>query len=90
MTVATGDTSNPRAYAARSVELLQVSADGIATQNLQFSGKVDANTGIFLGTGPNGQGTLSGALTLNGRQAGYFFRAPVNNGSLSGATLWGR
>mgnify|MGYP000656222622 CR=1 FL=1 len=75
-----------RSYATQ----LQVSADGIPTQSLQFSGKVDPNTGIFLGAGANGQGSLSGALTLNGRQAGYLFRAPVNNGSLSGATLWGR
>ena len=75
-----------RSYATQ----LQVSADGIPTQSLQFSGKVDPNTGIFLGTGANGQGSLSGALTLNGRQAGYLFRAPVNNGSLNGATLWGR
>ena len=67
---------------------LSVSADGIPTQNLQFSGAVDANTGIFLGT--NGQNSLSGALSLNARQAGYLFRAPVGNGSLSGATLWGR
>lgn len=73
-----------RTYATQ----LQVSADGIATQNLQFSGTVDANTGIFLGT--NGQNSLSGALSLNARQAGYLFRAPVGNGSLSGATLWGR
>mgnify|MGYP000585465568 CR=1 FL=1 len=74
-----------RTYATQ----LQVSADGIAPQNIQFAGKIDTNTGIFLGTGTNGQ-SLGGALTLNGRQAGYFFRAPVGNGSLAGATLWGR
>jgi len=74
-----------RSYATQ----LQVSADGIAAQNIQFTGKIDTNTGIFLGSGANGQ-SLGGALTLNGRQAGYFFRAPVGNGSLSGATLWGR
>lgn len=74
-----------RTYATQ----LQVSADGIPAQNIQFSGKVDTNTGIFLGGGSNGH-ALGGALTLNGRQAGYFFRAPVGNGSLSGATLWGR
>jgi hypothetical protein len=73
-----------RTYATQ----LSVSADGMPTQNLQFSGTVDANTGIFLGT--NGQSSLSGALSLNARQAGYLFRAPVGNGSLSGATLWGR
>ena len=75
-----------RTYATQ----LQVSAEGLPSQSLQFAGKVDPNTGIFLGTGQGGQGSLSGALTLNGRQAGYFFRAPVNNGSLSGATLWAR
>lgn len=69
---------------------LQVSADGIAPQNLQFNGKIDTNTGIFLSSTTNGQATLGGALTFNARQAGYFFRAPVGNGSLSGATLWGR
>ncbi len=74
-----------RTYATQ----LQVSAEGIAPQSVQFAGKIDTNTGIFLGSGANGQ-SLGGALTLNGRQAGYFFRAPVGNGSLSGATLWGR
>lgn len=69
---------------------LQVSADGIAPQNLQFAGKIDTNTGIFLSSSTNGTGHLGGALTFNARQAGYFFRAPLGNGSLTGATLWGR
>lgn len=75
-----------RTYATQ----LQVSAEGIAQQNIQFNGKIDPVSGIFLGSTPNGQGNLGGALTLNGNQAGYFFRSPVGNGSLSGATLWGR
>jgi hypothetical protein len=75
-----------RTYATQ----LQVSAEGIAPQNLQFAGKIDTNTGIFLSSTSNGQGNLGGALTFNARQAGYFFRAPVGNGSLTGATLWGR
>ena len=75
-----------RTYATQ----LQVSAEGIPQQNIQFSGKIDPVSGIFLGSTPNGQGNLGGALTLNGNQAGYFFRSPVGNGSLSGATLWGR
>jgi len=69
---------------------LQVSAEGIGQQNIQFAGKIDPLTGIFLGAGSNGQASLGGALTLNGNQAGYFFRTPVGNGSLNGATLWGR
>ncbi|WP_322993725.1 FecR family protein [Limnohabitans sp.] len=71
------------------VTQLQVSAEGISPQNLQFAGKIDTSTGIFRDTTPKGL-SLGGALTLNGLQAGYFFRAPVNNGSLTGATLWGR
>lgn len=75
-----------RSYATQ----LQVSADGIAPQNIQFTGKIDTNTGIFLNSSTNGTANLGGAITFNARQAGYFFRAPVGNGSLSGATLWGR
>ncbi len=69
---------------------LQVQANGIAPQNLQYDGKVDVQTGIFLSPAANGQGNLAGALGLNGRQAGYLFSSPVGNGSLSGATLWNR
>jgi hypothetical protein len=75
-----------RTYATQ----LLVSAEGIAQQNIQFNGKIDPVSGIFLGSALNGKANLGGALTLNGNQAGYFFRSPVGNGSLSGATLWGR
>lgn len=69
---------------------LQVQANGIAPQNLQYSGKVDVQTGIFLSPATPGQGSLAGALSLNGRQGGYLFNSPVGLGSVSGATLWGR
>jgi hypothetical protein len=69
---------------------LQVQAQGIAPQNLQYSGSVDVQTGIFLSPAASGQGRLAGALGLNGRQAGYFFNSPLGNGSISGATLWAR
>uniref|UniRef100_UPI004048BF12 FecR family protein n=1 Tax=Limnohabitans sp. TaxID=1907725 RepID=UPI004048BF12 len=75
-----------RSYATQ----LQVQANGIAPQNLQYSGKVDVQTGIFLGPTASGQGSLAGALGLDGRQAGYFFSSPIGNGSLSGATQWSR
>jgi hypothetical protein len=69
---------------------LQVQAPGIQTQNLAFQGKIDVQTGIFLSPAPKDQASLAGALSLNGRQGGYLFSAPVGNGSLSGATMWGR
>lgn len=75
-----------RSYASR----LQVSAQGLTPQVLQFAGKVDVNSGIFLGENTTGKTGLAGALTLTGHQAGYLFTQPVGNGNLSGATLWGR
>jgi hypothetical protein len=69
---------------------LQVQANGIAPQNLQYGGKVDVQTGIFLTPATSGQGSLAGALSLDGRQGGYLFSSPMGNGSVFGATLWGR
>ena len=55
-------------------------------------------TGLFMGVGlliGGGSGALiafvvAGAMTLDARQAGFLFRAPMTNGTFSGATLWGR
>jgi hypothetical protein len=69
---------------------LKVASEGIDTQNMQFAGTLDAKTGIFLDKGNSATGNLAGALTLNGLQAGYFFRYNLDGGKLSGATLWGR
>lgn len=69
---------------------IRVSSAGIETQNLRFSGKIDPITGFFFDSSANSQTKLSGALTLNGREAGYFFSSPLGNGSVSGATLWAR
>ena len=78
-------------FARRSFNTqLQVQANGIASQNLNYSGKVDVQTGIFTSPALAGQGNLAGALGLDGRQAGYFFNSPVGLGSVSGATIWGR
>jgi hypothetical protein len=78
-------------FAQRSFSTqLQVQTNGIAPQNLQYSGKVDVQSGIFISPAAAGQGNLAGALSLNGRQAGYFFSSPLGLGSFSGATLWGR
>jgi hypothetical protein len=69
---------------------LKVASDGISTQSMQFAGTIDNKTGIFLDKGNSTTGNLAGALTLNGLQAGYFFRYNLDSGKLSGATLWGR
>jgi L-lactate dehydrogenase len=34
--------------------------------------------------------SVAGAITLDARQAGFLFRAPIGTGTFSGATLWGR
>ncbi|NDE53318.1 MAG: hypothetical protein EB069_01800 [Actinobacteria bacterium] len=78
-------------FAQRSYETqLKVSASGIPNQLIEFRGLIDPSTGIFLGSGNNADSNLAGALSLDGKQAGYAFRAPVGSGSLQGATLWGR
>jgi hypothetical protein len=69
---------------------LKVASEGIGTQSMQFAGTIDPKTGIFLDKGNTSAGNLAGALTLNGLQAGYFFRYNLDGGKLSGATLWGR
>ena len=69
---------------------LRVSSAGIDLQNLRFAGKFDPNSGFFINSSTDPQVKLGGTMTLNGTQAGYFFLAPLGNGSISGATLWGR
>ncbi len=69
---------------------LQVSSKGIETQNLRYSGKIDLTTGFLVNSVVKPTIDFGGSLTLNGREAGYFFSAPVGFGSVSGATLWGR
>jgi len=78
-------------FAQRSYSTsLQVSAAGIPVQSVQFAGSVDPASGIFRGGDLKEQSSLAGALSLDGRQAGYLFRFPVGQGSLHGATLWSR
>jgi hypothetical protein len=69
---------------------LKVASEGVSAQSMQFAGTIDPKTGIFLDKGNSITGNLAGALTLNGMQAGYFFRYNLDGGKLSGATLWGR
>lgn len=78
-------------FALRSYETqLKLSAEGIPSQAVAFRGAIDANTGIFTGSGSHAESNLAGALSLDAKQAGYSFRVPVGLGILQGATLWGR
>ena len=69
---------------------LKLQSSSAADQTLQASGKLDAASGIFISTNNPQTGRVAGALSLDTRQAGYFFNLPVGNGSYRGATLWGR
>jgi hypothetical protein len=78
---------------------LNLSAQGTGVQSFSQSGTLNPSTGIFLSnstaTATGGStGSVAGALTLDARQAGFLFRAPVTTsigaGAFSGATLWGR
>jgi len=73
---------------------LKLSAQGTGLQSFSQSGTLNPSTGIFLSNSTPGAiinpGSVAGAMTLDARQAGFLFRAPMANGTFSGATLWGR
>jgi len=73
---------------------LNLSAQGTGLQSFSQSGTLNPSTGIFLSNSTPGAiinpGSVAGAMTLDARQAGFLFRAPMANGTFSGATLWGR
>ena len=73
---------------------LNLSAQGTGLQSFSQSGTLNAGTGIFLSNstavGNSNAGSVAGAMTLDARQAGFLFRAPIGPGTFSGATLWGR
>lgn len=66
---------------------LNVSNPTIGATNLQASGIVRPN-GYLLGQGGNAY--VAGALSLDAKEAGYFFQRSLPAGELSGITLWGR
>ena len=59
----------------------------IGAETFSASGNVKTN-GVFQATASNG--TLNGAVTLDGKEAGYAFERLLNVGALRGVTLWGR
>jgi FecR-like protein len=66
---------------------LNVSSQTIGANTLQADGTVTRN-GLMLGQG--GNAFVAGALSLDGKEAGYFFEKAFPAGNLSGITLWGR
>jgi len=71
---------------------LTLTTDGQAQHNFSASGSFNAGTGIMLGKSGTdaAPGSLAGALSFDGRQAGYLFKSPAGTGAFSGATSWGR
>lgn len=62
----------------------------IGADTVTASGSIQSN-GVLQTVNSNAT-TLTGALTLDGKEAGYTFNKPAHNGSgfIYGATLWGR
>jgi hypothetical protein len=77
---------------------LSLTSPSAGVQSFTQSGTLNASTGIFLSNSTAASGanaaSVAGAITLDARQAGYLFRAPVTTGigagTFTGATLWGR
>lgn len=66
---------------------LNVSNPTIGANTLQANGLISPN-GIMLGQ--TGNAYVAGALSLDGKEAGYLFGKAFSAGNLSGITLWGR
>jgi hypothetical protein len=59
----------------------------MGADTLVASGNVAPN-GVLQTTSSNA--AINGALSLDGREAGYAFEKSVNAGNVRGITLWGR
>ena len=66
---------------------LSVSNTRIGGESIVSNGVIKPN-GILQSQG--GNAFTSGALSLNGKEAGYFFSRAITAGQLSGITQWGR
>jgi hypothetical protein len=61
-----------------------------ATGNVQFSdsGRIESN-GVFNSYSRDGAAFLTGAVSVDGKEAGYAFEQIVQSGLIEGLTLWG-
>lgn len=66
---------------------LNVSSSRIGAENVVSNGVIRPS-GIF--TSQGGNAYTAGALSLDGREAGYFFEKALATGQLRGITQWGR
>jgi hypothetical protein len=66
---------------------LSLSHPEVGPTSLQASGAVRED-GMFVARNPDGR--VAGALTLDGKEAGYFFEKLVPGGMFMGVTRWGR
>jgi hypothetical protein len=66
---------------------LSLSHPDVGTTNLQAAGAVRED-GMFVSQ--SGNGRVAGALTFDGKEAGYFFERLVPGGMFMGITRWGR
>jgi hypothetical protein len=66
---------------------LSVSNPRLGSESVVSNGLVKTD-GLLQWQG--GNAVTSGALSLNGKEAGYFFQKTLSAGQLSGITLWGR
>lgn len=61
---------------------------GVPAATLLANGSI-TTAGLFSSRSADGQQALAGALTLDGREAGYFFNMATADGRYQGITLWG-
>lgn len=73
---------------ATFITSLRLSASGAPTATLSATGQISPN-GLFNSRSADGQQSVAGALTLDGREAGYFFNLNTSVGGYRGITLWG-
>lgn len=66
---------------------LTVSGEAIGRHDIDAAGNVLAN-GVLTAT--SGNASVTGGLSLDGREAGYLFNKAIDAGLLRGITLWGR
>lgn len=74
--------------AATFSTFLRLGGGTVPTATLSSSGSI-TSSGLFSARSSDAQQSLAGALTLDGREAGYFFNMATVEGRYQGITLWG-
>ncbi len=73
---------------------LNVSSASMGAEVISVNGGVNSAQSLFSGSsgisGSTGFTTVNGALSTDGKEAGYLFSKQVSLGTLNGYTLWGR